>query len=150
MPEHSTWKMTFDLNTLEHLGVKLYTQYPPMIAELISNSWDADADTIKIELFDATEKKIIVSDDGDGMTKDELNEQFLLIGRNRRLNDSEGKSREGRPVLGKKGIGKLSMFGIAKKITVTTVKNRQNYKDRRCKKGTQRRQLTRIQLSLAS
>ena len=28
------WEMKFDLNTLEHLGVKLYTQYPPMIAEL--------------------------------------------------------------------------------------------------------------------
>ena len=24
------WKMSFDLNTLEHLGVKLYTQYPPL------------------------------------------------------------------------------------------------------------------------
>lgn len=42
----SYWEMSFDLNTLEHLGVKLYTQYAPMIAELVSNSWDAYLDNI--------------------------------------------------------------------------------------------------------
>ena len=61
------WKMSFDLNTLEHLGVKLYTQYPPMIAELISNSWDADSNNVWIDLFDQGDKKIIVRDDGNGL-----------------------------------------------------------------------------------
>ena len=37
------WKMTFDVSTLDHLGVKLYKQYEPIIAELISNAWDADS-----------------------------------------------------------------------------------------------------------
>ncbi|MBR7745604.1 ATP-binding protein [Undibacterium baiyunense] len=117
------WEMKFDLNTLEHLGVKLYTQYPPMIAELISNSWDADAKVVKIELFDEGNKKIIVSDNGHSMTAEELNDCFLTVGRNRRLSTQSGVSQSGRAVLGKKGIGKLSMFGIAEKIKITTIKN---------------------------
>lgn len=118
------WEMTFDLNTLEHLGVKLYTQYPLMVAELVSNSWDADADNVSIELFDETKKKIIISDDGHSMDFDELNNCFLNVGRNRRMDTQLSHSpKYKRPVLGKKGIGKLSMFGIANKITVTAIKN---------------------------
>lgn len=122
MSQENIWEMTFDLNTLEHLGVKLYTQYPPMIAELLSNSWDADAKNIKIFLYDKNEKKIIVQDDGVSMDADEINSHFLTVGRNRRVQDGTGTTPSGRLILGKKGIGKLSMFGIAEKITVTTVK----------------------------
>jgi len=122
MSQENIWKMTFDLNTLEHLGVKLYTQYPPMIAELLSNSWDADAKNISIYLHDEDEKKIIVHDDGHSMDAEEINNHFLTVGRNRRIQNGVGTTPEGRLVLGKKGIGKLSMFGIAEEITVTTIK----------------------------
>lgn len=116
------WEMSFDLNTLEHLGVKLYTQYPPMIAELVSNSWDAYADNVKIKLYDHGKKKIIVEDDGESMNAEELNTCFLAIGRNRRTHVKDTRTKK-RQVMGKKGIGKLSMFGIAEKITVKTVKD---------------------------
>lgn len=118
------WEMRFDLNTVEHLGVKLYTQYPPMIAELLSNSWDADATEVNIRLYDKGEKRIVVSDNGTSMDANEINACFLTVGRNRRVANSSGASeKKNRPVLGKKGIGKLSMFGIAESITVTTIKN---------------------------
>jgi len=123
MSQEKIWEMTFDLNTLEHLGVKLYTQYPPMIAELLSNSWDADAKNVEIHLYDKDVKKIIVKDDGHGMGIDEINSHFLTVGRNRRVNSGIGTSTGGRLVLGKKGIGKLSMFGIAEKITITTIQS---------------------------
>lgn len=115
-------KISFDINTINHLGVKLYTTIPPMIAELVSNAWDADAHNVFIEMKDG-EKSITVKDDGVGMTFDELNTQFLLVGRNRRVELKKDKTELGRMVLGKKGLGKLSMFGIGKKITVSTVKN---------------------------
>lgn len=139
----SKLKMTFDLNTLEHLGVKLYTQYPSMIAELISNSWDADAENVQIKLYDKDIKKIEIIDDGQSMDFEELNDCFLKIGRNRRMSTLEKglSSIKNRPVLGKKGIGKLSMFGIADKITVTAIKNRKknqfsmSYKQMKSSKG---------------
>ncbi len=116
-------KFTYDINTIDHLGVKLYTMIPPMLAELVSNAWDADAHNVYISLVNGENKQISVQDDGEGMTFDELNEKFLRIGRNRREDLKCDHSSGGRPVLGKKGLGKLSMFGIGRKITIISVKN---------------------------
>ena len=113
---------TYDNQTIDHLGVKLYSTIPPMLAELISNAWDADAHNVYIELKNGEEKYISVSDDGCGMTFDELNSKFLKIGRNRRAELKKDTTEGGRPVLGKKGLGKLSMFGIGKIINVTSIK----------------------------
>lgn len=116
-------EMQFDAGTIEHLGVQMYSTLPPVIAELISNSYDAEASHVKIKLFDEDEKKIIISDDGHGMTFDDLNLKFLRIGRNRRAESDGQRSETGkRLVIGKKGIGKLSFFGIAHRIQVDTIR----------------------------
>ena len=116
-------QVSFDIATIDHLGVKLYSTIPPMIAELVSNAWDADAHRVKIHFNEKDPKSISVQDDGLGMSFDELNTKFLKIGRNRRIETGSDKTPSSRPVLGKKGLGKLSMFGIGKKITISTVKN---------------------------
>lgn len=116
-------KFTFQIGTIDHLGVKLYSTIPPMIAELISNAWDADAHNVYMYFNDASPKSIIVRDDGSGMDFDELNDKFLKIGRNRRVSTNTDRTAGERPVLGKKGLGKLSMFGIGKKITISTIKD---------------------------
>lgn len=137
-----TLTLTFDLNTLDHLGVKLYYEIPSMLAELVSNAWDADAHNVKIFLYDNDDKKIIIQDDGYGMTFDELNECYLKIGRNRRVETGESCTPKGRPVLGKKGLGKLSVFGVGKVITVTSIKDgiinkfEMNYDDIKNSNGT--------------
>lgn len=116
-------RFSYDINTIDHLGVKLYTRITPMLAELVSNAWDADAHNVYIKLTNGDNKEISVVDDGVGMTFDELNDKFLRVGRNRRLDLNSDKSDKGRPILGKKGLGKLSMFGIGKKITITSIKD---------------------------
>ena len=116
-------RFTYDNQTIDHLGVKLYSTIPPMLAELISNAWDADAHNVWISLENGENKRITVKDDGSGMSFEELNDKFLKIGRNRRLDLNEDKTAGGRLVLGKKGLGKLSMFGIGRLITVTSVKD---------------------------
>lgn len=35
--------MKFDPQTIEHLGIQMYYTMPPVIAELVSNAFDADA-----------------------------------------------------------------------------------------------------------
>lgn len=122
-------RMEFDSNTIEHLGIQMYATLPPVIAELISNAYDADAKCVKIELNDQTEKTIIVTDDGHGMSFSDINSKFLKIGRNRRKDEktkalSVQKTESGnRFAIGKKGLGKLSFFGIAKKVQIETVRN---------------------------
>ena len=121
--EDNKLKLQFDIHTIEHLGVQMYKTLPPVLSELISNAYDADASSVVIIFEDATETKTItVTDDGYGMTFDELNNSFLKIGRNRRQN-LEDVTPKGRKVTGRKGLGKLAIFGIANEIEVRTVKN---------------------------
>ncbi len=114
--------MSFDPKTIEHLGIKMYSQLPNAIAELIANGYDACASEVFIHLFDnENDKKIIVSDNGDGMTFEEVNSKFLVIGRNRR-EEGDNISSCGRIATGKKGLGKLAFFGIGETITIKTCK----------------------------
>lgn len=114
-------RMTFTPNTIEHLGVRMYSTLPPVIAELVANSQDADASKVVVHLKDKASMEIIVSDNGHGMSFDEINEKFLRIGRNRRNDEGSQTSPGGRKVIGKKGLGKLSFFGIAHEIEVQTI-----------------------------
>lgn len=116
--------MTFDPQTIEHLGVKMYSQLPNAIAELIANSYDAEASNVHIGLTDTDqEKSIAIVDDGIGMSFDEVNENFLRIGRKRREED-KGMSPHGlRKVAGRKGLGKLAFFGIGDTIRIITKSN---------------------------
>lgn len=121
-------EMSFMPNTIEHLGARLYSTIPPVLSELIANAYDADATEVQIQLEEDDRGPVSISviDDGSGMSFDEINEKFLRIGRNRRLDDSSSGNitPAGRPAIGKKGLGKLSFFGIADTIEVFTVQNR--------------------------
>lgn len=124
MSKKEPLKMTFDPMTIEHLGVRMYSTLPPVLSELIANSADADATKVKVILSDTgVEKKITVEDDGEGMSFVDLNKKFLRIGRNRREEEKRDTTTKGRKIIGKKGLGKLSFFGIAKEIEVITCKD---------------------------
>ncbi|MGB3525812.1 MAG: TIGR02391 family protein [Flavobacteriales bacterium] len=116
-------KMSFDPHTIEHLGVKMYSNLPNALAELIANAYDADARSVKIKLHESDgNSSIEVIDNGVGMTFSEINENFLRIGRNRR-DEGHVKSASGKRIAtGKKGLGKLAFFGIADTIEITTAK----------------------------
>lgn len=114
----------YDPLTIKHLGVSLYSQLPSVFSELVSNAYDADADNVQIEMIDNDGiKEIRVIDDGMGMTFQELNDKYLRIGRNRRQNQEDKVTPKGRKVIGKKGLGKLSVFGICNDITISTIKD---------------------------
>ena len=116
--------MSFDPQTIEHLGIQMYSVLPNAIAELIANAYDAEASKVHINLIeDGKHKSISVSDNGIGMSFDEINQFFLRIGRKRREED-RGLSQNGRrKVTGRKGLGKLAFFGIGDTINIETKKN---------------------------
>ncbi len=120
----TTLQMTFDPNTIEHLGARMYSTLPPVLSELVANAHDADAEHVVLTLKDINGKKeIIVEDDGVGMSFDEINDRFLKIGRNRRTEERTNTTPKGRQIIGKKGLGKLSFFGIAHEIEIDTQKD---------------------------
>jgi hypothetical protein len=57
------------------------------------------------------------------MTFSELNENYLVIGRNRRSGQPNTTTLKGRKVIGKKGLGKLSVFGICDIVEVISIKD---------------------------
>ena len=127
--EPSDLVLTVAGNIIKHLGVQMYSGRPvPAIAELISNAWDADAEsvTVKIPLDEAwdtnNDKQVIeVSDNGNGMSWDMVKAAYLNVGRDRRKADNTDKSIGGRRLQGRKGVGKLAGFGIADTLEIQTV-----------------------------
>ncbi len=117
-------ELRFDPHTIEHLGIKMYSQLPYALAELVANAYDAGAKKVEIKLYDddPNNKRIIVDDNGDGMSFEEIRDNFLIIGRRRREEDESRENSLGRKITGKKGIGKLALFGIGKTINIITTK----------------------------
>ena len=119
--------------TVDKLGVKLYDKVSAVIAELIANSYDADAKevTIRAPMGQYLASKaggslsdkgltIEIVDDGTGMTPDQMQQFFLVVGAERRNDSRRGPTspRYTRKVMGRKGVGKLAPFGICKIIEV--------------------------------
>jgi len=121
-PANKKWMMRFDMKTIQHLGLSMYSTLPPVIGEMVANSYDADATKVIIKLFDedAENKSIIIEDNGMGMSSDDIGIKFLVIGRNRRIGEVDETPR-GRKVIGRKGIGKLAVFGIANELLISSV-----------------------------
>ena len=113
------------LSVLNHLGRNLYRNFITVLGEAISNSWDADAKNVWIEI-DRENSTFSIKDDGIGMTADDFQKKFLKIGYTKR---SRGKMQtpNKRPFIGAKGIGKLALLSCADRITVFSKKKRQSY-----------------------
>ena len=128
-PSKDPYRMEFDVGTIKHLGLQMYSTLPPVIGELVANSWDANASRVEITIpatpIDEQTSEIVISDDGIGMSDEEVRNKYLIIGRDRR--DDEKSDKTPRPrkrkIMGRKGIGKLSAFGIAKEIVVESMKD---------------------------
>ncbi len=121
MPEKYT--LDIDLNVLNHLGLNLYSNVPAVLSELIANAWDADAGRVEVSVEEqGGDKQIVIKDDGYGMDDADLRDKFLIVGYQRRSTASGDLTPKGRFVMGRKGIGKLSVLSIAMKVQVFTKK----------------------------
>lgn len=114
------YTLDIDLNVLNHLGLNLYSNIPAVLSELIANTWDADATDVKIVV---DKEKIIIEDNGCGMDIEDLNNKFLTVGYERRGGgQGDLTTKHKRLVMGRKGIGKLSVFSIADDVEVISKK----------------------------
>src|SRR5262245_37966072 len=99
--------MQFTGGVVKHLGLSMYRGAVPVIAELIANTWDADATRVRINIPFGRHleegDEIRVKDNGRGMTWEECQEHYLVVGRDRR--SVKDRSDGGRAVMGRKGIG---------------------------------------------
>lgn len=115
---NKTLHLDFKARTIQHLGVDMYQKPAAVLAEFVANSFDADATEVDITI---TNDRIVVKDDGCGMSFDDCQRKFLTVGIDKREKGQKKTSHSGRPLMGRKGIGKFAGFGIAKTIFVETV-----------------------------
>lgn len=116
-----SYQFEISLSVLNHLGRNLYRNFITVLGEAISNSWDANAKNVFIEI-NRDEDWFRIYDDGDGMGPDDFQHKFLRVGYSKRK-EKGNKSESGRPFIGAKGIGKLAMLSCAKRVTVFSKTN---------------------------
>lgn len=73
--------MSMSLNVLNHLGLNLYSNHPAVLSEVVAYAWDADAATVQITL-DTVNETVVVTDDGLGMTLDDINSRSFTSATN--------------------------------------------------------------------
>jgi len=120
--------MPFEATTVDHLGLRLYSSLPPVIGELVSNAYDAESAKVEITLPTGPitiTSEVIVRDYGHGLDEKEIQNEFLPIGRLRRGKDGSSRMSKNNKVVvtGRKGLGKLSTFGVANEMEVRFIRN---------------------------
>lgn len=120
MPELN---FTVDARLLQELGERLVSKPFIALAELVKNAYDADARVVEIGFF-PEESKIVVRDDGHGMAFEDFRNFWMRIG----TTHQAGKSSRylGRQMTGSKGVGRLSVQFLARKLMLTTVPKDEN------------------------
>ena len=122
-----TLPFTIDAELLRELGERLVGKPHIVLAELVKNSYDADATQVTIN-FAPNEGRIEISDDGHGMSVDEFKNFWMRIGTTHK---KEKQSKKGRLMTGSKGVGRLAVQFLANKLTIISTsadKNRKGLK----------------------
>lgn len=107
---------TVDAQLLAELGERLVGRSYIALAELIKNSYDADARHCEV-VFE--QDCIIVRDDGHGMTEQEFEARWMRVGTTHKR-DERVSPRFHRPLTGSKGIGRLAVQYLAERMTLYT------------------------------
>ena len=75
--------------------------------------------------------EIVIEDNGVGMSRSDLENKFLVIGRRRRKDQEKtARTDKQRIIMGRKGLGKLAGFGIAHRVEVTSKVESQSHATR--------------------
>lgn len=104
------------------IGKDLIKDLPAALVELVKNSYDADASYVKITyLKNENELKIVVEDDGHGMSKDTVLNAWMVPSTDYKL--KKKNSPKGRVYQGRKGIGRYAVSLLGNKLELITIKD---------------------------
>lgn len=116
-----TFKVSAGLKDL--IGRDLITNDFVAVFELVKNSFDAHAQKVRL-MFE--EDKIIISDNGKGMSQSDILEKWLFVAYSAKREGVEDKdyrgkiSQQKRPYAGAKGVGRFSCDRLGKKLLLSS------------------------------
>jgi signal transduction histidine kinase len=124
MAKSNKLKWRFDVNTFRLLGRDLITDRITALFELVKNSYDANAQNVTIEFFnigkDTEESKIIIRDNGIGMTLGDIKDKWMVIGTNSKRKDLYSPEPYKRRYVGEKGIGRFAVDKLGQYVKIRT------------------------------
>jgi hypothetical protein len=107
------------------LGSDQVTDPVTAAIELVKNAYDADASQAVVELNDLTDPEsatITITDDGCGMTRDDIEGKWLSPAVSHRLRQklAHVRTSRGRLPIGEKGVGRFSTNKLGRSLAITT------------------------------
>lgn len=114
---NETIPFAVDAKLLRELGARLVGQPHIAMAELIKNAYDADATHVSITI---DQSRIVVADNGHGMTVEDLKRRWMRIGTSEKENEKVSRHLH-RPLTGSKGVGRLSVQILADELILESI-----------------------------
>jgi signal transduction histidine kinase len=131
MNNKRTVKFKFDIGTFRLIGRELITDRITALIELVKNAYDANAENVTIEFHNtneiSTESKIIISDDGKGMSSDDIKDKWMIIGTPDKRENRRSDAPYNRICTGKKGIGRFAVDKLGAVLVLKTTKKSDDF-----------------------
>jgi anti-sigma regulatory factor (Ser/Thr protein kinase) len=119
--EESETQFSSDTQLLSELGERLISKPHIALAELVKNCYDADATKVNIWIDNTEgERKLILKDNGNGMSKDQFLSEWMKIGTRSKMKSTDSNMYS-RKITGSKGIGRFATRFLGGKLKLETV-----------------------------
>ena len=116
----------FDVSTFRLLGRELITDRITALFELVKNCYDANAENVQLTFENLNplcpSSRIIIEDDGLGMTFEDIRDKWMVIGTSSKRRSRTSPSPYNRVVAGKKGVGRFAVDKLGAKLVMKTKK----------------------------
>ena len=97
------------------------------ILELVKNAYDADAENVRIRFgnLDRANPLLVIEDDGNGMTEQQMRDEWLAIGTSNKLLSGQSAQKK-RVLTGEKGLGRLGLDRLCGKTVVQSFSEKES------------------------
>jgi signal transduction histidine kinase len=121
MTNQETFQFAVDSALLSELGERLVSTVHVALAELVKNAYDADAATVTLSILpeDGRAPRVIVDDDGLGMTLDQVRRFWMKIGTSNKVLEPHSE-KYGRLKTGSKGVGRFACRRLGSNLLLIT------------------------------
>ena len=137
--EDKKLKWRFDISTFRLIGRELITDRITALFELVKNCYDANATRVDVvfenvsydnAVVDDTTKevrvnpgsKIVIEDNGYGMSFEDIRDKWMVIGTASKRTSPFSPRPFGRRCVGEKGIGRFAVDKLGDKVNIVTKK----------------------------
>ncbi len=114
-------RFSVDAGIINRLGKELVGRHETAVSELVKNAYDADAIEVKLIFENAWQAggKLLIEDNGVGMTRDQLINGFMRLSSSEKIHNPISE-KYNRTRAGRKGIGRFATQRLGNKLTIVT------------------------------